>query len=336
MTRPTRYLLQMVLFLAVIAGLCVFLRPMLVHAFWANPSLNSFILAILALGILWNLLLVLRLWPEMHWLDLLRNPRLGLSSPPPPPLLAPMSVFLTKKRDNSAFILPAQTTVTLLDSLGARIDERRDISRYVTQLLVFLGLLGTFYGLLLTIRAIADVIGDMSVSGDNLIAMFEHVKLGLIKPLNGMATAFSGSMFGLAGSLILGFLDLTSRQAQNRFYNDLEFWLHSFTQLEHDDRGKTLVASRTAHETVPPTPQTDTEMMQNFIRAANENLSLLQENMKILRDIAVASNAGRQNINNLLGKINTTLENLREIRNTPPQTDTQRDPSQKTPDKRRR
>lgn len=316
MTRPIRYLLQSLCFLALIAVFSFALRVMLIHSFFENPGLNGLILAILFLGICWNLRLVLRLIPEVHWVQIIKNPRARLSAPPPPKLLAPMAGLLTsyQQRHDQAPLLPHQTTNSLLDSLSARMDEGRDISRYITQLLVFLGLLGTFYGLLLTVKSIADVISSMPSNGADITMMFEQVKLGLIKPLNGMATAFSGSMFGLAGSLILGFLDLTAGQAQNRFYNELEEWLLSVTQLEH-----------AAHPTPPQGQQGNNLFSENaHLQALNtwlseiqktsqinaDNLTILQRNLGILRDIALDSNKEKQQILIMLQQLNQHLEQI--------------------------
>jgi len=119
----------------------------------------------------------------------------------------------------------------MLDSLASRLDESRELSRYTTGLLIFLGLLGTFWGLLLTVGSVSDVIGGLSVGSGDINAMFEQLKSGLAKPLHGMGTAFSSSMFGLSGALVLGFLDLTAGQAQNRFFNELEEWLAGLTRV---------------------------------------------------------------------------------------------------------
>ena len=120
---------------------------------------------------------------------------------------------------------------SLLDGIASRLDESRELSRYMTGLLIFLGLLGTFWGLLKTVGAVSDVIASMSVGSGDLNALFEQLKSGLAKPLAGMGTAFSASMFGLSGALVLGFLDLTAGQAQNRFFNELEEWLAGLTRL---------------------------------------------------------------------------------------------------------
>jgi hypothetical protein len=120
---------------------------------------------------------------------------------------------------------------SLLDGIASRLDESRELSRYLTGLLIFLGLLGTFWGLLLTVHSVSAVIGSMSVGSGDINAMFEQLKSGLARPLQGMGTAFSASMFGLSGALVLGFLDLTAGQAQNRFFNELEEWLAGLTRL---------------------------------------------------------------------------------------------------------
>jgi hypothetical protein len=126
----------------------------------------------------------------------------------------------------------------MLDSIASRLDESRELSRYMTGLLIFLGLLGTFWGLLLTVRSISDVIGGMSVGGGDVTALFAQLKLGLARPLQGMGTAFSSSMLGLSGALVLGFLDLTAGQAQNRFFNELEEWLAGLTRLSSGALGE--------------------------------------------------------------------------------------------------
>lgn len=218
-------------FLAAVAALATTMGPTLLRAFAANPKLDAVILAVLLLGILWNLRVVLRLRPEVRWVETLRQSRTGLGTPTPPKLLAPMASMLAARTRTDRLTLSPQATQAMLDSLASRLDENREISRYMTQLLIFLGLLGTFYGLLLTVNSIAGVIGGMSAGNGDLDVMFNQLKTGLAGPLAGMATAFSGSMFGLAGALVLGFLDLTAGQAQSRFFNELEEWLAGLTRL---------------------------------------------------------------------------------------------------------
>ncbi len=231
MTRPTTYFLRMLLFLAVVAAVVVVLFPTLLAAFQANPVLDGLILAVLLLGIVWNLVMVLRLSPEVRWIETLRQPRAGLAPPSPPRLLAPMASMLATRNRADRLVLSTPATRSLLDSLSSRLDESRELSRYMTGLLIFLGLLGTFWGLLRTVHSIGGVISNMSVGSGDVTQMFDQLKGGLAGPLQGMGTAFSASMFGLAGSLVLGFLDLTAGQAQNRFFNELEEWLAGITRF---------------------------------------------------------------------------------------------------------
>lgn len=306
MTRPTRYLVRIVVFLLIIMGLAFALRDVLVHAFMVNPGLDGVIIAILLLGILWNLHLTIRLFPEVRWVNILRQPRAGLKVPEPPRLLSPMARVLRARRDeNPGLSLSTQTTRAMLESLEARMDEGREISRYITQLLVFLGLLGTFYGLILTVRSVADVISAMPSGGADISTMFEHVKTGLVKPLGGMSTAFSASMFGLAGSLILGFLDLTSGQAQNRFANEIEEWLADQTFLENPETGPDSPA-----EDRLATMEAWLPRVQDFMRLTTENVALLQQNITILRRILEVD--GEDNAKIILGlrALNETMHKL--------------------------
>lgn len=236
MTRPTQYLYRMLVFLLAVAVLGVLLRDVLIDAIAVNPLLNGLILAVLALGISWNIRQVTRLAPEVAWLETFQKARARLGSIPAPRLLAPMASMLAlrgaKAKDgHERFTLSAPATRSLLDTIASRLDESRELSRYTTGLLIFLGLLGTFWGLLLTVHSVGDVITGMSVGTGDINALFEQLKSGLSQPLKGMGTAFSCSMLGLASALVLGFLDLTAGQAQNRFFNELEEWLASLTRL---------------------------------------------------------------------------------------------------------
>ncbi len=236
MTRPTIYLIRMVIFLVAVAVVAALLSPVLITAFANNPVLNSLILSILALGIGWNLRQVARLSPEVTWLETFQTARNRLAAIPTPRLLAPMASMLAGREQHGRnaqgrFTLSATSMRSLLDGIASRLDESRELSRYMTGLLIFLGLLGTFWGLLKTVGAVSDVISGMSVGNGDVNALFEQLKAGLVRPLAGMGTAFSASMYGLAGALVLGFLDLTAGQAQNRFFNELEEWLAGQTRL---------------------------------------------------------------------------------------------------------
>jgi hypothetical protein len=237
MTRPSGYLIRMLVFLVAVAIGAALLSPVLISAFDNNPVLNSLILLILALGIAWNLNQVLRLRPEVVWLETYQISRSRLAALPSPKLLAPMASMLAIRDGRGAsgearhFTLSTGAMRSLLDGLASRLDESRELSRYMTGLLIFLGLLGTFWGLLKTVTSVSDVIGSMTLGNGDMNLMFEQLKTGLARPLAGMGTAFSASMYGLAGALVLGFLDLTAGQAQNRFFNELEEWLAGLTRL---------------------------------------------------------------------------------------------------------
>lgn len=230
MTPPRHYLWRMLAFLAAVIGVAVLLAPQLQQAFAANPILNAVILGVLVLGILWNLRQVLVLRPDVRWLEAFRAADPDAAAPAAPRLLGPMaSMFAARRGDRLSLSAPAMRSV--LDGIASRLDESRELSRYVTGLSIFLGLLGTFWGLLLTIESVSAVIGGMSVGTGDINALFNQLKEGLAQPLRGMGTAFSASMLGLAGALVLGFLDLTAGQAQNRFYSELEEWLAGLTRL---------------------------------------------------------------------------------------------------------
>ncbi|MHC8509212.1 MAG: flagellar motor protein MotA [Rhodospirillales bacterium] len=232
MTRPQKFLLRMILFVAAVGALAATVHRPLLEAFQANAPLNGLILGVLTLGVLYNFRQVFVLYPEVAWIENFRRGQAGgvTDRTDEPRLLASMAAMVSEKRDSLS--LSTMAMRSLLDGIAARLDESRDLSRYTTGLLIFLGLLGTFWGLLETVSSIGDVIGGLEYrGGDDAQSLFSELKIGLEAPLSGMGTAFSSSLFGLAGSLVLGFLDLQAGQAQNRFYNDLEEWLSSVTRL---------------------------------------------------------------------------------------------------------
>ncbi len=219
---PRIFLVRMLVFLVLGALLVIILNRQIWAAFLANPGLNGLIISVLLIGILLAFRQVIRLFPEIAWVNSFRLADPGLAVERPPVLLAPMAAILGDRVGRMA--ISSQTMQGLLDSIAARLDEARDMSRYMTGLLVFLGLLGTFWGLIETVSSVGDVIKGLKVGGDAGV-MFDSLKDGLAAPLKGMGISFSSSLFGLAGSLVLGFLDLQTSQAQNRFYTDLEDWL---------------------------------------------------------------------------------------------------------------
>ena len=226
LTPPRIYLIRMAVFL-VLAGFVAFiLYRQIWEAFQANPGLNALIMGVMFIGIVLAIRQVWRLFPEVRWVNTQRQGEEGLVAPNPPVLLAPLSALLGNRPGQSGFSVAA--TRSVLDSIGARLDESREIVRYLAGLLVFLGLLGTFWGLIDTVGSVGRIISSLRTGQDSAV-LFDELKNSLAGPLQGMGLSFSASLFGLAGSLVLGFLDLQAGQAQNRFYTELEDWLATST-----------------------------------------------------------------------------------------------------------
>jgi len=232
LTSPRVFLLIMVIFLTIFSFLTAILYRQISEAFATNPGLNGLILGVLIIGILLALLQVVRLMPEVSWVNSFREGNPELEGKREPVMLAPMKALLGQSGQNMS--LTTGSMRSILDSIGTRLDEARDISRYLIGLLVFLGLLGTFWGLLGTIGSIGDTIQSLDPGSGSTSDILDALKSGLSAPLDGMGTAFSSSLFGLSGSLVLGFLDLQAGRAQNRFYTELENWLSTVTDMNSE------------------------------------------------------------------------------------------------------
>ncbi|MGD0026040.1 MAG: flagellar motor protein MotA [Xanthobacteraceae bacterium] len=228
LTSPRIFLIRMLVFLILCALIAFVLQRQIMTAFFANPWLNGLIIGVLFIGIILSFHHVIRLFAEVSWVNGFRRADPKLAAKRAPKMLAPMAAMLGGERVDRVAI-SAQTMRAFLDSLSTRLDEARDISRYLTGLLVFLGLLGTFWGLIETVGSVGSIINGLKIGGD-ADSVFEALKEGLAAPLGGMGISFSSSLFGLAGSLVLGFLDLQTSQAQNRFYINLEDWLATTVQ----------------------------------------------------------------------------------------------------------
>jgi biopolymer transport protein ExbB/TolQ len=321
MTSPKRFVIRMVFFLLAVAIVCGFLFLPLQKAFIANIGLNSLIIGVLILGIAYNFRQVFMLYPEVTWIESYRTSLSDRNLVKQPKLLSSMATMLGQHKDSMS--LSTLSMRSLLDGIASRLDESRDLSRYNIALLIFLGLLGTFWGLLETIGSIKNVIDNLSVSGGDFTAIFSNLKSGLSAPLSGMGTAFSSSLFGLAGSLILGFLDLQASQSQNRFYNDLEEWLSSLTRLSSG--GVVTEGDQSVPAYVQALLEQTAESLENLQRTLtrgaesnnqnNSNLARLTENLSTLGDQL-------QIEQNLLSKLaesqtnlGSTLERLVEAQN---------------------
>jgi hypothetical protein len=227
LSSPRIFLVRMAVFLILCALVAVVLYRQIWAAFLANPGLNALIVGVLLVGMILAFRQVLRLRPEVAWVNSFRLADPGLTVDRPPVLLAPMAAILGDRVGRMT--ISSQTMRGILDSIATRLDEARDVGRYMTGLLVFLGLLGTFWGLIETVGSVGKVIEGLKIGGD-AGTIFDSLKEGLAAPLGGMGISFSSSLFGLAGSLVLGFLDLQSSQGQNRFYTELEDWLSTIVR----------------------------------------------------------------------------------------------------------
>ena len=236
LSSPRIFLLRMLVFVVLGGLVALVLHKQIEVAFMANPGLNALIIGVLLIGIVLCLRQVIRLYPEIAWVNNFRLADPGLAVERPPVLLAPMAAILGSRVGRMA--MSAQLMRSILDSIATRLDEARDLARYMTGLLVFLGLLGTFWGLIETVSSVGGVIQGLKAGGD-AGSMFDSLREGLAAPLSGMGISFSSSLFGLAGSLVLGFLDLQSGQAQNRFYTELEDWLSTTV---YDQAAEPIVA----------------------------------------------------------------------------------------------
>jgi len=228
LSSPMAFFWTMVIFLIIVGFVAAILFRQAQAAFLSNPGLNGLILGVLLIGILLVFNHVLGLRPEVRWFNSFRAAGSAEKVGRDPVLLAPMRALIGR---HHSVALSTATLRSILDSIATRLDESRDTSRYLIGLLVFLGLLGTFWGLLGTIGSISTVIQSLDAGGGTANDILTALKEGLSAPLNGMGTAFSTSLFGLSSSLILGFLDLQAGRAQNRFYTELENWLSSVTDV---------------------------------------------------------------------------------------------------------
>src|ERR1700722_10535807 len=232
---PRIFLVGMTSFLILVGFVVLILYKSIAVAFSANPGLNGLIILVFLIGSAFAYRQVFRLFREIGWVNSLVGSNAD-SRVRAPLLLAPMATLLNAGA--GARGLSTQTTRSILDSVGTRLDEGRELNRYLIGLLVFLGLLGTFWGLLQTVHSISGVIDSMK-TGSDTASMFDDLKSGLSQPIAGMSVSFTSSLFGLAGSLILGFLDLQAGQAQNRFYTELEDFLAAHVEtnapVEYDD-----------------------------------------------------------------------------------------------------
>jgi hypothetical protein len=315
MTNPQRFINRMVLFLLLAALAVAGAYEVVFRVFLYNPLLNGLILGALLVGIIYIFRRVLGLKPEIRWIEAFRTQQPGFSLQAAPRLLAPVAGVLGEQERRGRVRLQAMSVRYLLDSVSSRLDESRDISRYQIGLLIFLGLLGTFWGLLQTINSVSMVISGLSVGEGDLVTLFDDLKAGLMAPMAGMGTAFSSSLFGLAGSLILGFLDLQANQAQNSFYNEMEEWLSSLTRLggaEPLHAGGDVSVPAYVQALLEQTAE-NLESLQRAVARSEENQSSIHSGLVALTErlSALGDQIGTEQA--LLGRLIGSQEELRPI-----------------------
>ena len=318
LSRPRIYLFRMVIFLGLCGVIAVAIGKPITTAFFANPGLNGLILGVLTLGTLAMLRQIFKLFPEVGFINSLRansNANGPRKFKHKPKLLAPLSAQI--KAGGGRLTLTPSTLRIILDSVAIRLDESREINRYLIGLLVFLGLLGTFWGLITTVGSIGEVIHSMQTTGDTS-GQFDELKNGLAAPLAGMSLAFTSSLFGLAGSLILGFLDLQVGQAQNRFYTEFEDALASEAELS------VLPPAPTANHGLPPELAQVVDYLRTMAQfndagKTQESLYILADSLQglvtqmrheqqLIRDWVEAQAVQQQEFGRLLARITTLAE----------------------------
>jgi hypothetical protein len=230
-SQPIRQILLMLIVLALTGSLVFVAYPRVAPVFLANPWLNGVIAGVFVTGVLACFLQVAQMVSSVRWIEgfVAENP--GHEMIKAPRLLAPLAALL-RSRGKSQMQISASSTRSILDSVSSRIEEVRDITRYIINTLIFLGLLGTFYGLATTVPALVDTIRNLvPEGGESGVEVFSRLMSGLESQLGGMGVAFASSLLGLAGSLVVGLLELFAGHGQNRFYRELEEWLSSITRL---------------------------------------------------------------------------------------------------------
>jgi hypothetical protein len=315
MTNPQRFINRMILFLLLAALAVAGIYEIVFRMFLYNPLLNGLILGVLLFGIIYIFRRVLGLKPEIRWIEAFRTQQPGFSLQAAPRLLAPVAGVLGEQERRGRVRLPAMSARYLLDSVSARLDESRDIARYQIGLLIFLGLLGTFWGLLETINSISMVISGLTVGEGDLVTVFDDLKAGLAAPMAGMGTAFSSSLFGLAGSLVLGFLDLQANQAQNSFYNEMEEWLSSLARLGGAEplQGSGDVNVPAYVQALLEQTAENLESLQRAVARSEENQSSIYSGLVALTERLSALGDQIATEQALLGRLIGSQEELRPI-----------------------
>lgn len=311
MTDPRAYILRMLVILAVTGLIITLLWAQLASAFAGNIALNSVIVATALIGVAFIFRQTWRLVPEAKWLRDIQKTNTISTKAPRPVLLATVYAMLSEASEDKH--LSALSLRSVLDGVAARLDEGREISRYFIGLLVFLGLLGTFWGLLQTISSVSAVVSGLDVTNLNFEMMMQQLRNGLEAPLDGMATAFSSSLFGLSASLIIGFLDLQLGQAMGRFFNEVEDWLSVFARYGENSASPSAAGSQAlAHSLNEEGARALIELAEAIRVAETDRASQIQQIIKMNSQLSMLNEqmADDRRTRDLLTTLNARIEAL--------------------------
>ena len=287
-SQPVRQVLAMVVVLGLSIAGGVLALPRVLPVFQANPYLNGFIFFVFVIGLVACFWQVAQLINSVRWIERFAADRDTGRQLQAPQLLAPLATLLRTRAKRMQ--ITTTSTRSILDSVAQRIDEAREITRYITSLLIFLGLLGTFYGLATTVPALVDTIRSLAPQqGESGADLFGRLMSGLEAQLGGMGVAFASSLLGLACSLIIGLLELFAGHGQNRFYRELEEWLSSITRLGFSS-----------------------ESDGPDLGAAGVVLDRMAEQMEKLELLFAQAESGRSEVDSRLGQLADSVERMTE------------------------
>jgi len=279
-THPIRQITLMVIVLATTCGLAFLALPRVLPVFEANPYLNGFILLVFIFGVLTCFWQVFQLIGSVRWISDFASANEDHPAGKPPRLLVPLASLLGARQ--SQMQIATGSARSILDSVAQRIDEAREITRYIVSLLIFLGLLGTFYGLATTVPAVVDTIRSLNPQeGEGGLQVFNRLMSGLEAQLGGMGVAFASSLLGLAGSLVVGLLELFASHGQNRFYRELEEWMTTITQVGiagADGEGGADPAAIMTHMAQ------QMDQLQQMVTQSDVNRAMVDEKLGVLAD----------------------------------------------------
>ena len=312
MSSPNKYAFRMILLLIIVMIISYLLYEPLKDAFEGNREINGLIIFTFLSGVLLSFRQTFRLSKERNWLQFVKKNDVFLpdnykTSKINPELLAPIAALLLEKKNENTS-LTANSLSTILGGVSSRLDENRDIIRYIIGLLVFLGLLGTFWGLLQTISSVSSVIQSLEISvNENNANFFDKIIKGLNAPMEGMSTAFSSSLFGLGTSLILGFLDLQVSQANNRFFNELEDWLSQKAIFTAPSETKNIELGEVALENLAV-------ISKNYINTENEKVKTSERlnELNLLLSRLTEKLDDEKNIKHSIDELNMNVKNIIE------------------------